>query len=429
MDSAGNVGSYSNTRSFTIDVTAPAAPTLNTPTNLAIINDNTPAFDWSDIVDPSTPVRYHLALDTESAFEYPSIISNLFSTSTATVTPLTALSDGVYFWKVAVLDAAGNLGADSSIYSFTIDTVSPDTTINSRIDGNNNPVINNGTTTSNSITFSFSGTPSSDINNLECSIDGSNFITCSSPTQFSNLTESVHTFRVRAVDALGNVDQTPAEHKWTVDHTGPTVTASPATGTFASNQSVALSSTATDLDAIYYTTDGSTPDNTDAEYAGPISISSTTTIKFIGYDTLGNAGPVGTETYTIDTQPPNTSLLSPNGAITNDQTPRFDWRDSIDTGGISRYTIQVSPSSSFSTTIIDVNIDGSPPESSFTPVTNLSLGTYFWRVQAVDGVGNVGPYSNTLSFTITNDFTGPTAPSLIAPANNGFTKTASLEFD
>jgi hypothetical protein len=40
--------------------------------------------------------------------------------------------------------------------------------------------------------------------------------------------------------------------------------------------------------------------------------------------------------------------LSPaNGAITNDQTRRFDWRDSFDTDGINRYTIQISTNSNF----------------------------------------------------------------------------------
>jgi hypothetical protein len=54
-------------------------------------------------------------------------------------------------------------------------------------------------------------------------------------------------------------------------------------------------------------------------------------------------------TFTIrDNEAPNTSLLSPaNGAITNDQTRRFDWRDSFDTDGINRYTIQISTNSNF----------------------------------------------------------------------------------
>ena len=50
-----------------------------------------------------------------------------------------------------------------------------------------------------------------------------------------------------------------------------------------------------------YTTDGDTPDNADTEYTGAISITSTTTLKAIGYDTSGNPGPVITEEYTITT--------------------------------------------------------------------------------------------------------------------------------
>ena len=83
------------------------------------------------------------------------------------------------------------------------------------------------------------------------------------------------------------------------DTIGPTVTASPTGGTFATSQLVTLSSTAGDLDAIYYTTNGDTPSSSRTLYTGPIPISTTTTLKFIGYDTLGNAGPVGSETYTL----------------------------------------------------------------------------------------------------------------------------------
>src|SRR5206468_8777836 len=59
--------------------------------------------------------------------------------------------------------------------------------------------------------------------------------------------------------------------------------------------------------------------NTDAEFTDNISVSAatgattTTTIKFIGYDTFGNAGPVGSETYIIDKQGP-TVTANPVGA-------------------------------------------------------------------------------------------------------------------
>lgn len=53
------------------------------------------------------------------------------------------------------------------------DEDSPNTTINAAIDGNNNMIANNGSTTSNSMKFAFSGTDNEGvtINRFECSMD------------------------------------------------------------------------------------------------------------------------------------------------------------------------------------------------------------------------------------------------------------------
>ena len=69
-------------------------------------------------------------------------------------------------------------------------------------------------------------------------------------------------------DTFGNAGPVGTE-TYTIDSTGPTVTAAPTTGTFGPvGTSVALSSADTDLDKIFYTTDGTEPDNTDTEYTG-----------------------------------------------------------------------------------------------------------------------------------------------------------------
>jgi hypothetical protein len=81
------------------------------------------------------------------------------------------------------------------------------------------------------------------------------------------------------------------------DTTPPVVTASPLGGSYSSAQSVTLS--ANEPATIYYTTNDSTPTTSSPVYSSPISISSTTNLKFFGVDSAGNASPVTTETYTI----------------------------------------------------------------------------------------------------------------------------------
>jgi hypothetical protein len=59
--------------------------------------------------------------------------------------------------------------------------------------------------------FSFSANePAS----FTCSLDGAAYTSCDSPTHYSDLHPGWHTFAVRATDAAGNVDPSPAEVRW-----------------------------------------------------------------------------------------------------------------------------------------------------------------------------------------------------------------------
>jgi hypothetical protein len=84
----------------------------------------------------------------------------------------------------------------------------------------------------------------------------------------------------------------------TGDTTAPVTTASPLGGTYTSAQSVSL--TANEPATIYYTVNGTTPTTSSAVYSAPLSIATTTTLKYFARDTAGNSEAVKTQTYTIN---------------------------------------------------------------------------------------------------------------------------------
>ena len=77
-----------------------------------------------------------------------------------------------------------------------------------------------------------------------------------------------------------------------------TPTFSPEGGTYTEAQTVTISCDTQNVD-IYYTTDGSTPDDESTQYNGSITVSESMTIKAIAYDSDDNASSVATAVYTI----------------------------------------------------------------------------------------------------------------------------------
>lgn len=90
------------------------------------------------------------------------------------------------------------------------DTTPPDTVIDSA------PSSPTNATTAD---FGFHATEAG--STFECSLDGAAFASCTSPASYPSLAEGGHTFAVRATDAAGNPDSSPATASWTVDLTPP----------------------------------------------------------------------------------------------------------------------------------------------------------------------------------------------------------------
>ena len=67
---------------------------------------------------------------------------------------------------------------------------------------------------------------------------------------------------------------------------------------------------------IYYTRNGSIPTTTSTKYTGPITISSTTTLRWVAVDLAGNKSPVYTQKYTIDKTAPRVTSTYPRNYAT-----------------------------------------------------------------------------------------------------------------
>jgi Right handed beta helix region len=94
-----------------------------------------------------------------------------------------------------------------------------------------------GSTTSTKASFSFSATESG--STFECKLDGSSWAPCTSPRSYTSMAVGAHTFTVRAKDAAGNTDLSPATRSWTVQ-----VDTAPPNTSIVSGPSGATTSTA-----------------------------------------------------------------------------------------------------------------------------------------------------------------------------------------
>ena len=121
------------------------------------------------------------------------------------------LADGEHRFQVRALDAAGNADASPAAHTWTVDTVEPDTEV-TRSPG--------AATSERTAAFEYRGLTlgGTDIARFECRLDAGAWGAC---RDYADLADGEHRFQVRAIDAAGNADTSPAGHTWTVDTIAP----------------------------------------------------------------------------------------------------------------------------------------------------------------------------------------------------------------
>ncbi len=116
--------------------TTVSQPTLLTPANGSATNDDTPAFDWTDVVDPSTPVTYAVQFVAKGVSCDFSAATTHGGVSGSTFTPSSSIgSDGTYCWRAKAIDGLGNDSGYTAAFEFVLDTVKPVITASAEANG------------------------------------------------------------------------------------------------------------------------------------------------------------------------------------------------------------------------------------------------------------------------------------------------------
>ena len=196
IDVAGNTDPTPETRTITVDTVAPQTTIDSGPSGAT--NDATPTFGFS-------------ADQVGSTFECR-IDGGAWASCTSAHTTA-SLADGAHTFEVRATDPAANVDATPASRSFTVDTVAPQTTIDSGPSGATNDA---------TPTFGFSANQAG--STFECRVDAGAWASCTSAHTTASLADGAHTFEVRATDPAGNVDATPASRSFTVDTAAPQTT-------------------------------------------------------------------------------------------------------------------------------------------------------------------------------------------------------------
>ncbi len=296
--------------------------------------------------------------------------------------------------------------------SFSItDNTAPNTTVGS---GPQSP------TNATSATFTFSGTD--DVTaagslTFECQLDSGNFISCTSAKTYSGLTAGSHTFSVRAIDAAGNVDSTPASWTWTIDLTAPDVIldgfplhdpTNQTSATFAFHASEDNSTLKCSLNGAAF-----------AACSSPVSynglLDATHTFAVRATDQAGNQGAAVSFTWTVDTAAPETTIdTSPDG-ITRSNTAVFTFHGSDPSGG------------TFECSLSSLNGGAFVPCSSPVTYNGLADGTYTFALRATDAANNTDLTPDSFTWIIDNQ--EPNTQITSGPAEGSTTTETSATFE
>ncbi|HGT9291414.1 BapA/Bap/LapF family large adhesin [Enterobacter kobei] len=460
-DPQGNVSAVSGAWSVVVDLTAPTVPTLDT------VNDNVPGgitgnLTSGQVTNDSTPTIG----GTGQAGSTIHIMNNGTQIGTAIVdgsgnwsfTPTTPLVDGSYALRVYATDVAGNASANSSVFTFTVDTAGPVVPVVTSVIDDIAPVtgtLTSGNTTNDARpTFNGTGDVGSTVHVI---VDGNEIGTAVVNAQGnwtftpgSDLSDGPHAITFNATDVAGNTGSTTAPFNLTVDTGVPSApvisTAADNVGSvqtpLSSGQSTddttpTLNGTATANATVTVYENGQPIGTALADGTGAWSFTPSTPLSSGSHtwtatvtDAAGNVSPASPGfTLVVDTTAPNAPVISQaiddvgsitgpitSGQTTDDTVPRLV--------GTSEPFATVNIYEG--TTLVGTGTADGTGNWSILLNTTLTTGAHSFTAQATDAAGNTSVSS--ASFSLTIDTTPPALPvltSILDDVGNAATPVAN----
>jgi CSLREA domain-containing protein len=161
--------------------------------------------NWTLALDPAVEAGTILAASQTDEAGNTSELALTAVTPPAGIVPPGGVVDEVDCAFLGICASGGGGGGGSSGSNADPDGFPPETTI---VKGAKRKI------EATSATFRFGSSEAG--SRFECKLDRSPFRGCGSPERYRSLRPGRHVFRVRAIDAAGNVDATPARRRWRV---------------------------------------------------------------------------------------------------------------------------------------------------------------------------------------------------------------------
>ena len=397
-DRANNESAYSTARSFTVDATAPAFPTLTSPTPGSTISDTAPTL--SGAAETGSLVTLYL---NDTFLAQVTAVGGAWSYPVAGPLP-----DADYQVKLMALDTAFNSSGLSPAIPFRLDATAPAApVITAPIAGAQlagNYVLVTGTAeplTTVSVKLDAEAP-------IDIAVNGFG----AWDLTLSPISDGPHTVRVIATDAVGNASAA-ASVNFSVDATAPNapVILNPADGAALNTGQVTITGTSEAGATVTVGLDGGAPVAAVTDAAGnwvytyPALADGFHTFEVRAADAGGNQSLASSIGITIDATAPTAPVITAptDGAL------------------IASGLVTVQGTAETGTTVL-VSVDGDLVDTVtanggvWTSTPTLLDGVHQITATARDAVGNVSPASAPVTLTV--DATAPTAPTITSPTQN-----------